>query len=60
MPISQEGHPRTFKEMCAVVTEASKKDIGRCYNFIVKELEQVCGIITIIIKVFCDTSYYDK
>lgn len=27
--------------MCAVVTEASKKDIGRCYNFIVKELEQV-------------------
>lgn len=37
----QEGNPRTFKEMCAVVTEASKKDIGRCYNFIVKELEQV-------------------
>ena len=39
----QEGNPRTFKEMCAVVTEASKKDIGRCYNFIVKELEQVCS-----------------
>lgn len=28
--------------MCAVVTEASKKDIGRSYNFIVKELQQVC------------------
>ena len=41
----QEGNPRTFKEMCAVVTEASKKDIGRCYNFIVKELEQVCACI---------------
>ena len=30
----QESMPRTFKEICAVLPEASKKDIGRCFNAI--------------------------
>ncbi|KAK9837177.1 hypothetical protein WJX81_008700 [Elliptochloris bilobata] len=41
----QESNPRTFKEICAVVSNASKKDIGRCYKFITKELEQDMGTI---------------
>ena len=41
----QENNPRTFKEICAVVSNASKKDIGRCYKFITKELEQAMGTI---------------
>ena len=41
----QENNPRTFKEICAVVSDVSKKDIGRCYKFITKELEQAMGTI---------------
>lgn len=28
----QGGLPRTFKEICAVVPDANKKDIGRCFR----------------------------
>jgi len=28
----QEGAPRTFKEITAVLTDANKRDIGRCYS----------------------------
>lgn len=31
-----EGHPRTFKEICAVAPGTATKDIGRCYTFMVK------------------------
>jgi len=33
-----EGVPRTFKEICAL-TKVSKKEIGRCYKFMLKCLE---------------------
>jgi len=34
----QEGVPRTFKEICSL-TKVSKKEIGRCYKFMLKVLE---------------------
>ena len=37
----QENNPRTFKEVTAVVPEASRKDITKSYNFIVKGLDDV-------------------
>jgi len=39
-----ENNPRTFKEIGAVVSNASKKEIGRCFKDI-KELEQDMGTI---------------
>jgi hypothetical protein len=36
--------PRTFKEICAVVTDTNKKEIGRCYKAIIKELETNVGV----------------
>jgi hypothetical protein len=40
-----ENNPRTFKEIGAVVSNASKKEIGRCFKDIIKELEQDMGTI---------------
>ena len=40
-PVAQENNPRTFKEVLAVVPEASKKDVNKCYTFIVKGLDDV-------------------
>ncbi|GBG85311.1 hypothetical protein CBR_g39879 [Chara braunii] len=40
----QEDRPRTFKEICAVARDASKKEIGRCYKFIVRQLEEEIGV----------------
>jgi transcription initiation factor TFIIIB Brf1 subunit/transcription initiation factor TFIIB len=34
----QEGAQRTIKEICAISTSASKKDIGRCFKQIVQNL----------------------
>lgn len=34
----QTGYPRTFKEICATVPQAEKKDIGRIYKGIVSDL----------------------
>ena len=34
----QEGSQRTIKEICAISTSASKKDIGRCFKQIVQNL----------------------
>jgi transcription initiation factor TFIIB len=34
----QEGAQRTIKEICAISTSASKKDIGRCFTQIVQSL----------------------
>ena len=34
----QQGYPRTFKEICAFVPQASKKDIGKMYKGIVADL----------------------
>ncbi|CAF3919897.1 unnamed protein product [Adineta steineri] len=34
----QEGAQRTIKEICAISTNASKKDIGRCFTQIIKNL----------------------
>ncbi|CAF0872800.1 unnamed protein product [Adineta steineri] len=34
----QEGAQRTIKEICAISTSASKKDIGRCFKQIVQSL----------------------
>jgi transcription initiation factor TFIIB len=34
----QEGGQRTIKEICAISTSASKKDIGRCFKQILKSL----------------------
>jgi len=34
----QEGAQRTIKEICAISTSASKKDIGRCFKQIVRNL----------------------
>ena len=39
--LSQENNPRTFKEVLAMVPEASKKDVTKCYTFIVKGLDDV-------------------
>lgn len=36
--------PRTFKEICAVVQDTNKRDIGRCYTAIVKELDAHVGV----------------
>ncbi|EFN54856.1 hypothetical protein CHLNCDRAFT_24273 [Chlorella variabilis] len=33
------GNPRTFKEICAVVPQASVKEIGRIYKSVVRELK---------------------
>lgn len=41
----QEGVPRTFKEICAI-SRISKKEIGRCFKLIVKNLETIVDIIT--------------
>ncbi|GAB4819087.1 hypothetical protein N2152v2_006133 [Parachlorella kessleri] len=35
----QTGYPRTFKEICASVPQAAKKDIGRMYKAIVADLQ---------------------
>lgn len=35
----QTGNPRTFKEICAFVPKASKKDIGKVYKGIVADLK---------------------
>ena len=42
---SQEGVPRTFKEICAI-SNISKKEIGRCFKLILKALETSVDIIT--------------
>ncbi|KAK3027774.1 hypothetical protein RJ639_041134 [Escallonia herrerae] len=39
----QEGKPRTIKEICSVANGASKKDIGRAKEFIVKQLAVEMG-----------------
>lgn len=39
-----ENMPRTFKEICAVVQDTNKRDIGRCYTAIVKELDTHVGV----------------
>nr|CAB3251283.1 transcription initiation factor IIB-like [Phallusia mammillata] len=41
----QEGVPRTFKEICAI-SRISKKEIGRCFKLIVKNLETNVDVIT--------------
>jgi len=41
----QEGVPRTFKEICAV-SKVSKKDIGRVFKLILKNLETNVDLIT--------------
>ncbi|XP_057849544.1 transcription initiation factor IIB isoform X2 [Cryptomeria japonica] len=39
----QEDKPRTVKEICSVANGASKKEIGRAKEFIVKQLEEEMG-----------------
>ncbi|KAL7174230.1 hypothetical protein ACSBR2_033480 [Camellia fascicularis] len=39
----QEDKPRTVKEICSVVNGATKKEIGRAKEFIVKQLEVEMG-----------------
>ncbi|KAK9278943.1 hypothetical protein L1049_028525 [Liquidambar formosana] len=39
----QESKPRTVKEICSVVNGASKKEIGRAKEYIVKQLEVEMG-----------------
>ncbi|KAK3010270.1 hypothetical protein RJ639_012590, partial [Escallonia herrerae] len=39
----QEGKPRTIKEICSVANGASKKEIGRAKEFIVKQLAVEMG-----------------
>lgn len=41
----QEQVPRTFKEICAI-SRISKKEIGRCFKLIVKNLEKSVHVIT--------------
>lgn len=41
----QEGVPRTFKEICAIA-QISKKEIGRCFKRILKELQTTIEVIT--------------
>ncbi|CAK8673640.1 transcription initiation factor IIB-like [Clavelina lepadiformis] len=41
----QEGVPRTFKEICAI-SRISKKEIGRSFKLIVKNLETNVDVIT--------------
>lgn len=35
----QQGYPRTFKEICRILPQADKNDIGKIYKAIVKDLE---------------------
>uniref|UniRef100_A0A2P2N0E0 Transcription initiation factor IIB-2-like n=1 Tax=Rhizophora mucronata TaxID=61149 RepID=A0A2P2N0E0_RHIMU len=39
----QENKPRTVKEICSIVNGATKKEIGRAKEFIVKHLEMEMG-----------------
>lgn len=39
----QEDKPRTVKEICSVANGASKKEVGRAKEFIVKQLEEEMG-----------------
>ncbi|KAG9131445.1 hypothetical protein Leryth_015275 [Lithospermum erythrorhizon] len=39
----QEGKPRTVKEICSIANGASKKEIGRAKEFIVKQLKVEMG-----------------
>lgn len=39
----QEGKPRTVKEICSIVAGATKKEIGRAKEFIVKQLKVEMG-----------------
>jgi len=41
----QEAVPRTFKEICGVCAVA-KKEIGRCFKLIIKNLEKSVNVIT--------------
>jgi len=41
----QESVPRTFKEICAI-SRISKKEIGRCFKLIIKNLEKSVHVIT--------------
>merc|ERR1711868_50463 len=41
----QESVPRTFKEICAI-SRISKKEIGRCFKLIIKNLEKSVSVIT--------------
>ena len=35
----QEGTNRTFKEICGGATNTTVKEIGKCYKFIVREID---------------------
>ncbi|KAG8378745.1 hypothetical protein BUALT_Bualt07G0017100 [Buddleja alternifolia] len=39
----QEGKPHTVKEICSIVSGATKKEIGRAKEFIVKQLKVEMG-----------------
>lgn len=41
----QDGVPRTFKEICAI-SKIPKKEIGRCFKLILRNLEQNVQVIT--------------
>ncbi|XP_066923769.1 transcription initiation factor IIB-like [Clytia hemisphaerica] len=41
----QDGVPRTFKEICAI-SKIPKKEIGRCFKLILKNLEANVSVIT--------------
>jgi transcription initiation factor TFIIB len=36
----QEDRPRTFKEICSVARDTNTREIGRCFNFILKALNE--------------------
>jgi transcription initiation factor TFIIB len=60
----QEGAQRTIKEICAISTTASKKDIGRCFKQILVSLPDISRSETIDIKNliprFCQRIELDK
>jgi len=42
----KEGVPRTLKEIEALTTNANKKEIGRCFKYMLKKLDTSLGTIT--------------
>ncbi|GFQ94580.1 transcription initiation factor IIB [Trichonephila clavata] len=59
----QEGVPRTFNEICAVLN-VSKKEVGRCFKLILKALQTSVDLLTtgdfMVINIFRKNSEFSN
>ena len=51
----QAGYARTFKEIQAVVADASHKEIAKCYKFLLSEVKEKVEMVTpaSLVRRFC-------